>query len=204
MPAIQLDERHKKDLTFLSDVSLDVVLEFCRISVEFLKEGSNKKLFTGAASKLGVEPAAVQAAVEGLSFLMMESSRLLTPPEDFVETVNSLNVGGDEVTQALKKFYLQSRREIRLLLEERTPSFAHFNRLDWRLDIQLASRSLRSQTNPIYMLNLDTTLADDPNRVKSTLLQTDHTSLAHITKELEGALAEAKSVHARRIARYVK
>jgi len=32
----------------------------------------------------------------------------------------------------------------------------HFVNLDWRLDIQVASRTIRSQVEPVFMLKLNT------------------------------------------------
>lgn len=58
-----LDDKHKADLLFLLDKpessnfvyctifnSVLVVFEFVKIAIEFIKSGSNKKLFVGAAS----------------------------------------------------------------------------------------------------------------------------------------------------------
>ena len=65
---------------------------------------------------------------------------------------------------------------------------------------QLASRSLRHQTNPTILLKLHT---DDSGTKETQLLQTDPVNLVHLTQSLEGALAEIKSQHCRRIIRNI-
>jgi hypothetical protein len=44
-----LDEKHKADLALLRELDVAVLAEFCRIAISFIKNGPNKKLFTGAA-----------------------------------------------------------------------------------------------------------------------------------------------------------
>ena len=96
--------------------------------------------------------------------------------------------------------YLQHRKEIRVLLAELSFSLPHYEDLNWRLDIQIASRTLRSQVNPIFLIELETL---DPDS-KKQLLQTDYVNLKRLSTEIEAALREAKGGHCRRIMRNVK
>ncbi|EDL35316.1 COMM domain containing 2, isoform CRA_a [Mus musculus] len=50
---LDLSEEHKEHLAFLPQVDTAVVAEFGRIAVEFLRRGSNPKIYEGAASKKG-------------------------------------------------------------------------------------------------------------------------------------------------------
>ncbi|EDM14883.1 COMM domain containing 2 (predicted), isoform CRA_a [Rattus norvegicus] len=50
---LDLSEEHKEHLAFLPQVDSAVVAEFGRIAVEFLRRGSNPKIYEGAASKKG-------------------------------------------------------------------------------------------------------------------------------------------------------
>jgi COMM domain containing 2 len=52
--------------------------------------------------------------------------------------------------------YFQHRKEIRVLLEELSFELPHFDDLNWRLDIQVASRALRGQVNPLFIIELQT------------------------------------------------
>ena len=77
----------------------------------------------------------------------------------------------------------------------------HYVDLQWRLDVLLASRSLRNQVKPVFLLQLDT---KDGDRITSQFLEADPTDLRHITAELEVALAEMKAANVRRVLRNVK
>uniref|UniRef100_A0AC11AXS3 COMM domain containing 2 n=1 Tax=Ovis aries TaxID=9940 RepID=A0AC11AXS3_SHEEP len=47
---LDLSEEHKEHLAFLPKVDSAVVAEFGRIAVEFLRRGSNPKIYEGAAN----------------------------------------------------------------------------------------------------------------------------------------------------------
>ncbi|KAJ8786119.1 hypothetical protein J1605_006553 [Eschrichtius robustus] len=74
---LDLSEEHKEHLAFLPQVDSAVVAEFGRIAVEFLRRGSNPKIYEGAARKLSVSSDTVQHGVEGLIHLLTESSKLM-------------------------------------------------------------------------------------------------------------------------------
>uniref|UniRef100_A0A452RFW3 COMM domain containing 2 n=1 Tax=Ursus americanus TaxID=9643 RepID=A0A452RFW3_URSAM len=74
---LDLSEEHKEHLAFLPQVDSTVVAEFGRIAVEFLRRGSNPKIYEGAARKLSVSSDTVQHGVEGLTYLLTESSKLM-------------------------------------------------------------------------------------------------------------------------------
>ncbi|VTJ90605.1 Hypothetical predicted protein, partial [Marmota monax] len=53
------------------------VVEFEWIRVEFLRPGTIPKVYEGAARKLNVSSNTVQHGVEGLTYLLTESSKLM-------------------------------------------------------------------------------------------------------------------------------
>lgn len=111
-------------------------------------------------------------------------------------------LGFDEDTrQTLLEIYLQNRREIRTILSEMTMDLPHYHNLEWRFDVQLASRSLRRQTTPTVLFKLHT---EDSGVKDTTILQTDPVNLLHLTKVLDEALQEMKSPYCRRIVRNIK
>jgi len=71
--------------------------------------------------------------------------------------------------------------------------------LEWRLDIQLATRSVRHQVEPLVTLKLHTVDSGQQNTVH--LLQTDPVNLLHLTRTLETALHELNTSHCKRIVR---
>ncbi|XDB46933.1 PREDICTED: COMM domain-containing protein 2 isoform X2 [Capra hircus] len=172
---LDLSEEHKEHLAFLPKVDGAVVAEFGRIAVEFLRRGSNPKIYEGAARKLSVSSDTVQHGVEGLIYLLTESSKLM--------------------------LYLDNRKEIRTILSELAPDLPSYHSLEWRLDVQLASRSLRQQIKPSVTIKLHLNQNGDHN---TQVLQTDPATLLHLVQQLEQALEEMKTNHCRRVVRNIK
>ncbi|KAI7791253.1 COMM domain-containing protein 2 [Triplophysa rosa] len=195
-----LSDDHKDHLCFLSEVDHAVVSEFGRIAVEFLKKGSNSKIYEGAARKLNVSSETVQHGVEGLMYLLTESSKLMISEVDFQDSVLVLGFS-EELNKLLLQLYLENRKDMRQILSNLSPNLPHYHNLEWRLDVQLASRALRHQVKPTVTLKLH--LEDDGMR-RAHVLQTDPATLQHLIQEMERALADLKSNHCRRILRNIK
>ncbi|XP_038858881.1 COMM domain-containing protein 2 [Salvelinus namaycush] len=196
-----LSDEHKEHLGFLPEVDSAVVGEFGRIAVEFLRKGTNPKIYEGAARKLSVDAETVQHGVEGLMYLLTESSKLMISEVDFQDSVLVLGFTED-LNQLLLQLYLENRKEIRHILGELTPSLPHYHNLEWRLDVQLASRALRQQVKPTVTMKLH--LEESGGDKSAKVLQTDPATLMHLIQELEKALAELKTTHCRRILRNIK
>ncbi|KPP80007.1 COMM domain-containing protein 2-like [Scleropages formosus] len=177
-----------------------VVGEFGRIAVEFIRKGSNPKIYEGAARKLNVAVETVQHGVEGLMYLLTESSKLMISEVDFQDSVLVLGFS-EELNKLLLQLYLDNRKEIRLILSELAPSLPYYHNLEWRLDVQLASRALRQQVKPVVSFRLQ---LDSNGTRRFHALQTDPATLLHLIQELEQALAEVKTNHCRRILRNIK
>ncbi|XP_033118094.1 COMM domain-containing protein 2-like [Anneissia japonica] len=196
---LMLEDEHKEHLSFLMKVELEVVQKFCQIALEFLKKGSNPKLYQSAAQKLSVDALTVQNGVQGLMYLLTESSKLMVSEIDFQDSILVLGFN-EELKKELLRVYLDNRKEIREILSEMSMDFPHYHNLEWRLDIELASRSLRHQVNPNILLKLHT---KDYDEEETTILQTDPVNLVHMTEVLEDALAQVKAQHSRRILRNI-
>lgn len=196
-----LSDEQKEHLKFLTSLEFDVVLEFARISVDsILKGSSNPKIFQAAAQKLGVEVDIVKNGISGLQHVLTESSRLMIGEIDFQDSVMTLGFS-EEVIGALLKMYLENRKEIRSILAEMSFGTPHYHDLEWRFDVELASRSLQHQTNPVVIMRLHT---KEGEKKCANVLQTDPVNLLHLTSELENAMQEMKTAHCRRIVRNIK
>ncbi|CAL8307231.1 unnamed protein product [Lota lota] len=196
-----LSEEYKEHLAFLPKVDPAVVFEFGRIAVEFLKRGINSKVYEGAARKLGFPITTVQHGVEGLMFLLTESSKLMISDIDFKDSVMVLGFS-TELNEILLQLYVENHSTIRSTLTQLAPSLPSYHNLEWRLDVQLGSRSMRQQVVPMVTMLLHLTTGNSDNR--RCCLQTNPSTLLHLIAVLEAALASMKNNHARRILRNIK
>ncbi|XP_013872886.1 COMM domain-containing protein 2 [Austrofundulus limnaeus] len=192
-----LTEEQKDHLHFLQTVEPSVVEEFGRIALEFLRRGTSPKTYEGAARKLCVPVETVQRGVEGLVFLLMESSKHVISDVDFLDSVLVLGLS-EELNRFLLQLYRDHHSQIRTILNQLVCSQPAYQNLEWRLDVQLASRSLRQQVVPTVTTRL---LLSDSS---SWVLQVDPRTLLHLISSLEAALAAVKSSHTRRILRNIK
>ncbi|XP_054452862.1 COMM domain-containing protein 2 [Anoplopoma fimbria] len=198
-----LSEDHKEHLSFLPNVDAAVVGEFGRIALEFLRRGSSPKIYEGAARKLCVPVEMVQHGVEGLMYLMTESSKHMISEVDFLDSVLVLGFG-EELNQILLQLYLQHHSQIRSILSQLPSHLPAYHNLEWRLDVQLASRPIRQQVVPMLTMRLLMTGGGDSGDLSRRVLQTDPSTLLHLISTLEAALAAIKTNHARRIFRNIK
>ncbi|KAM9763112.1 COMM domain-containing protein 2 [Menidia menidia] len=131
-------------------------------------------------------------------FLLTESSKHMISEVDFMDSVLVLGFG-EELNQMLLQLHLQHHPQIRSTLSQLLPPRPTYLDLEWRLDVQLASRSVRRQVVPMVTVRLQ--LAPGAH---SRVLQTDPSSLRYLISSLEAALAAAKGSHSRRILRNIK
>lgn len=195
-----LDDIHKKHLNILKDIDNKVMREFCHIALDHLRKGSNFKVYQGAAQKLNVDPDIVQNAIIGIMHLLTEASKVMIPELEFRDSIIVLGFG-EQNQEELVKSYLENRDEIRSLLTTLNINIPHYHNLEWRLDVQIASRSLRRPLEPKFLLKLQ---LKKEKAVDNVILEADPTNIIHLTEVLEKALQEARSHHCRRIMRNVK
>lgn len=74
---------------------------------------------------------------------------------DFQDSILVLGFS-EELNKELLQIYQQHCKEIRAILSEMSLNVPHFHDLEWRLDVQLASRSLQRQAQPTVLLRLHT------------------------------------------------
>lgn len=135
-----------------------------------------------------------------LAYLFAEAARLRCSETDFRDSLVSTPLK-DSTKDVLCAAYLASLDRIRLRLSDASSNVPHFVDLDWRMDVQVASRSLRRELSPTWIFKLTTT--DGSGGEQHQIVQTDAVNLRHLYEELSVALAEEKTVYARRIMRNI-
>ena len=103
----------------------------------------------------------------------------------------------------IEEIYLSSQSNVALIqkyLKNWDLDMLSYSNLEWRIDINVSSRSLRKCVEPEIVLKLDLT----KNNEKTThILQTDVVNLVHLTNSLEEALNEIKNSYCRRVFRNI-
>ncbi len=81
-------------------------------------------------------------------------------------------------------------------------SLPEYRHLDWRIDVELATRSIAHEATPRFMLRLD--LTEDSDRARSIHFRSDHANIKNLLAQLEAAVDEERTAHARRFQRYIR
>lgn len=120
----------------------------------------------------------VRHSIEGLIYLLVESSKLAVSDIDFLDSILSLGFT-QEMNQLLLQLYHDHRAEIRRILGSMAAQLPHYHNLEWRVDVQvagvgarmhgaggvrlslrprrqIASRLLHQRLDPIVLLKLET------------------------------------------------
>lgn len=74
---------------------------------------------------------------------------------DFQDSIMVLGFP-EELNKELLGLYQENCKEIRSILSSMSMDLPHYHNLEWRFDVQLASRSLQRQTQPVVVLRLHT------------------------------------------------
>ncbi len=166
------------------------------------------KVYNKLASMLSITKQDVTTTIGALSTVFIEGAKKNATPDDFQTSLYDLGFNETQA-QICAIVYAENHESIRDSLKLCADVDGRFDSITWRLDIELASRSVRNLNRPTYLLDIktkhkDNTTSSSDAGVKSDLLYADYATLAHVTEELEKAIKESKTVHARRITRYVK
>lgn len=198
---LSLTSHHKKHLKILASQPQQTVADFCRLSSEYIHKGANNKLYNSAASKLNVSADVVQCCVLGLVNLVLLATRHQLTETEINQAVLALGLS-QESADTLTKFCSSSKTDIFKICNIAL-SVPHYYNLEWRFEVQLASRALKCEVVPLITLDLTfkTLHEGGETETRHCLLQTDPTNLLHLVNELENALNEATSRYSRKVQR---
>ena len=100
-------DQHKQDLAVLTGVAPELWDQFLNLSLEFIRDGSNAKVFVSAAQKLEMTVESIRNGVEALSHLFIEAAKAIISEIDFLDSLLLLAFP-QTLTQALWKVTLLS------------------------------------------------------------------------------------------------
>ncbi|KAJ8734022.1 hypothetical protein PYW07_014573 [Mythimna separata] len=149
---IFLSELQKEHLSLLNQHSIQVLIDFCKLALDYLNNGANHKKYGIAAEKLDVSLTAVQNLVHALVYLIVEACRLNLSDADLK---SSLALAGfsTEQQEVLVKLHNTKKTELSEalnLLQQKDPTYQD---LSWRFEIQVASRSSNEQIKPMVAMD---------------------------------------------------
>ncbi|CAH0600489.1 unnamed protein product [Chrysodeixis includens] len=149
---IFLSELQKEHLSLINRHSIQVLIDFCKLALDFLNNGVNNKKYSIAAEKLNISLTEVQNLVHALVYLIVEACRLNLSDADLK---SSLALAGfsNEQQEVLAKFYNTKKVELSealYLLQQKDPTYQD---LKWRFEVQVASKSCNEEIKPMVAMD---------------------------------------------------
>ncbi|KAH8349176.1 hypothetical protein KR084_011973 [Drosophila pseudotakahashii] len=228
MSSLRLTQQQRDHLSLLQAPASDVV-ELCKSAFDYLINGPNPDRYEALAKKYSVSegPEAVQQAVEALISLLISvttrvGSSTVNMQAILRQTFPDL---GEDVLEILEQFVTSKRNFVEGSIKSANIRAYRLVNLDWRLEVRTASRSLLEQCQVVVTMKLylhtepknenrellavdasgrseqelKAMQEDERLHRKDLLVQTDVSSLVHMIKTLEDALAESKTRRIRNI-----
>jgi len=195
-----LDDRLKSTLNSFHDMGNAVLKEFTKVALDFTSAGEDRSIFGRAASKLGKEEIEVENAIEGLCVLFAENAKMSVLDDDFVECLSDTTLDEDAKNLLLQAYQVQ-KDTLRDRLSLFSLSLPSYHTLRWRMDVQVASKNMKGQSDPLFSLQLQ--LSDEKGKVVAHSLCSDVTNLKAVTSSLDEALKSARGPHMKRIQRFM-
>ncbi|OWR50773.1 putative COMM domain containing 2 [Danaus plexippus plexippus] len=149
---IFLSDLQKEHLKLLHEHSAQVLVDFCKLTIDFLNNGINQKKCAIAAERLNVPPSVIQNLIYALAYLLVEGCK-----HNLLETNfnSSLAIAGfsPEHQQVLLKLYNTKKKEISEALNLLQQSEASYQDLLWRFEIQVASQNSNEEIIPMVAMD---------------------------------------------------
>ena len=135
-----------------------------------------------------------QEAVDALSWVICESVRSKFTVDNFREFIAEMDFLN---TPDVLSVYQQAVTRVKETLIQVSPSTEHFVSADWRIQVEVARRSLRSIRRAHCIVNLQTTK-------RNTTVELTPQGLLELYQTLDSALTSCRTAKFRRIQRFVK
>ncbi|XP_046970240.1 COMM domain-containing protein 2-like [Vanessa cardui] len=149
---IFLSELQKEHLSLLHQHSTQVLVDFCKLTIDYLNNGMNEKKCGIAAEKLEVPLNVVQNLIYALAYLIVEGCKHNLSEPNFR---SSLAIAGfsQEQQQIIVKLHNAKKRELSEalnLLQQKDPSYQD---LTWRFEVQVASKNSMDEVKPMVAMD---------------------------------------------------
>ena len=191
------------DLDLIQQLSTQLFQDFLTLAIDLINgKTPASKVYNKAAQQLQVEPIVVEKCIKGLGLLFVNCAKKNASTPQFTQAIGEFALSEGQ-SQLLTTKYDEINSALRSTLHHQSKTGDHFESFDWRLDVEISSRSCRNTFKPTYVCAL-TTKNESENSTETHILQCDYSILNRIHDELSIAINESKTPHARRIQKYVK
>ncbi|EKX42745.1 hypothetical protein GUITHDRAFT_111114 [Guillardia theta CCMP2712] len=194
-------EEAKEDVRPLNEMPHDMAKQILTIAREEILHGRDAlRSLDGLAEEQGMDVDRLCAITDAIVFIVMEAAKCKMSEQEFLNVVSGVGVE-ERLQEEFSRVYgevVDYSREISFRLQHELPSLSS---MQWRLDVQLGSRCLQGQCSPSLMMKFGVAKGKETTE---HLVQAEICDVQKICDEIQSALQEAKSNHARKVTRLLK
>uniref|UniRef100_A0A914V7P3 COMM domain-containing protein n=1 Tax=Plectus sambesii TaxID=2011161 RepID=A0A914V7P3_9BILA len=193
----QVPENLVRSLKFFDGCDAATCEACCKVAADFLRTGINAKMYTPAANRLNTTVAKLRTATEALMLLLTDASKHQLST-DAVSTALSESSLERNLCVALSAVYADIGEHLVATLNSMVPRLLpEYSGVQWRIDVEFASRALFHFCKPSITLQLKVKTSDGCEN--QLLLSIDAAALKRLVAELERALATLRSREYRKL-----
>jgi len=189
-----LDQKAKDGLKGLSGLDDEVASSLIDTAISSLV--NNHESCTSSQEEFS-------AIVEGVVTFITQATRAKLSSDDLIEALEGLDVN-KSIAECLGKAYGKHQTFVRdalSLLDSQSSNLPYYSNLEWRFEVQIASRALKNQTEANVLLKLE---LERGNGGEFENISCNPANLVHLLDTLEEALIEGRSQHFQKISRHLK
>ncbi|XP_050354014.1 COMM domain-containing protein 2-like [Nymphalis io] len=149
---IFLSELQKEHLNLLHQHSTQVLVDFCKLTIDYLNNGVNEKKCTVAAEKLDVPVVVVKNLIYALAYLIVEGCKHNLSEPNFRSSLAIAGFSQDQ-QHILVKLYNAKRKELSEALNLLQQKDASYQDLTWRFEVQVASKNSLEEIKPMVAMD---------------------------------------------------
>ncbi|XP_068628948.1 COMM domain-containing protein 2 [Battus philenor] len=192
---IFLSELQKEHLGLLHKQSAQVLVDFCKLTIDYLDHGSNDKRCNLAAEKLNVSLVSIQNLIQALAYLIVEGCKHNLNETDFKFSLSLAGFSNDQ-QQVLVKLYIAKKEKISNALNKLQQRDFTYLDFTWRFEIQMASRKCNQIIKPLIAINLVVTIPKSFGQIEDYNYRQDTLTLDNIAPvQINSTIQNAKTAH---------
>lgn len=191
-----------EDVRKLSRISETGQSTLAELAIENLedREGIEKRLYL-FARRNNLEHDFVEKLIESLSTFIWDITRMSSNSTMVIKTLKSILP--HDLATLLSTCCQQHEMNLKIIRNAALMvSGRRFHDMNWRVDVEIASRSVMTTAHPRYTLKIICS-SDSPSKVDAINVQSNFTNLQNFQREMQKALSELQSIHSQRLTRYI-
>jgi hypothetical protein len=190
-----------EDVKKLLEISESNQTTIVELAIESLEGRDLSKRLSSFARINHLDYKFVENLTDSVSKFVWELTKTASNLSMIIGTLKS--VLPNDLAKLLSTCYQQHEMHIKTIRKSALMvSGRRYHDINWRVDVEIASRSMLTTTQTMYMLGVESSNYNSTT-TDTMSLQSNFTNLQNFQRELQRAVHELQSIHAQRLTRYI-